>query len=1334
VIPQPFSSEPGNEIKSHRWWTKVLLWITGGVAVLLLLLVVSISALLHSTRCHQFLLHKADQIASGKLGTSVTLQNFAPHLSNLSVDLYGITIDGSPPHSTPPLVQVQHVELQFRIVSIWHRRWYFQNIRVDNPVVRIFTDAHGISNLPSPKNTGRSKTNIFQLGVRHASLHHGELYANDKKIPLDAELRDVNFFSTFDSANRAYSGSLDYRDGQLQFGSFNPIPHNLEAKFKATPNAFYLTNARIDSGSSSSFKLTATLSHYDDPTITAQYDTVLDGNLVRQVLKNSSIPSGVVASKGSVQYQYSSQLPFLDSLAVAGSLTSQQLDVREKQIRVRVRDVVAQYSLKNGDLSIQRAHANLLGGAAGADMMIQNIGGNSHSSLHVSLRGISMASAQQLMVPLANTQEVVLRGSLSGTARAKWGTTLNNLVAQTTVSIRGNVYVKRSDASALPVSGMIHGAYTAANQQIKLTNSYLQLPQTSLTVNGAVSRRSSLAVHFKSTDLAEIDTLANALHPGMNSNSSQLGLAGTGSFDGIINGSASAPHIAGQLTASNLQIRGTQWRSLRTTLEASPSLVSLQHGTLVPVPHGTIHFSGSVALHKWSFTKDNQVQLALDARQIDVARLTKLVNSSLPVDGTLATNVHIHGTELNPIGRGDIMLTGAKIYRQPIRSATVNFSGANGQVQGNLSSHIASGTVQSTFSFRPEQKSYTAKLSATGILLAQLEILQAHHIAACGTVNLNASGEGLLNNPQFNATVQTSKLEVSHQTIDGLALQASVTNHIATADLNSQAIHSSIRAHAKVSLTGDYMTNAALDTQAISLQPLLASYAPAAVANLGGDTAIHATLHGPLKNWKQMEAHITLPELKLNYGKSVQLAAASPIHMDYTHGLISLQKVAIRGTDTNLQLQGSIPTVGNRTMQLLLLGTMNLQIAQLFDPDYKSSGQLRFNINSYGARSNPNLEGQVNIVDASFYGSSLPLGVQHGNGVLTLTKDHLNIQSFQANSGGGTVTAQGGVTFRPQLQFDLGVAAKDIRMIYPQGVREEIAGNIRLVGNTSNAVLGGQVQIENLSFTPGFDLASFTSQLSGGIAPPSSQGFAQNTRLNIAIRSVNNLNLISRTLSVDGTANLQVRGTVAQPVILGRVNLTNGDVIFNGNRFTLNGGTVQFVNPSQTEPVINLALNTTIQQYNIHMRFNGPVDQLRTNYTSDPSLPTADIINLLAFGETTEASANSPATPANQAAMGLVASQVSSQITSRVAKIAGISQLSINPVLAGGSTQGPAGAVITIQQRVTGNLFVTFSTNVATTQNQVIMGQYNVSPRLSLSVTRDQNGGVAFDTLLKRKW
>ena len=254
-------------------------------------------------------------------------------------------------------------------------------------------------------------------------------------------------------------------------------------------------------------------------------------------------------------------------------------------------------------------------------------------------------------------------------------------------------------------------------------------------------------------------------------------------------------------------------------------------------------------------------------------------------------------------------------------------------------------------------------------------------------------------------------------------------------------------------------------------------------------------------------------------------------------------------------------------------------------------------------------------------------------------------------------------------------------------------------------------------------------------APPPPASFSQNVNLNLAVHSTNNVNLVSRTLSINGSANLQVRGSAADPVILGRVILNGGDAIVNGDRFVLNSGTVQFVNPSQTQPVVNLDLSTTIQQYNIGMHFRGPADQLQTQYTSDPSLPQADIIHLLAFGSTTEASAQASATTTtNQAAEALVASQVSSQLTSRFAKVAGISQLSINPVLANSTAQGPPGAVITIQQRVTGNLFVTFSSNVASTQSQTIQGQYQVTPRVAVSATRDPNGGFAMDTIIKKSW
>jgi translocation and assembly module TamB len=141
---------------------------------------------------------------------------------------------------------------------------------------------------------------------------------------------------------------------------------------------------------------------------------------------------------------------------------------------------------------------------------------------------------------------------------------------------------------------------------------------------------------------------------------------------------------------------------------------------------------------------------------------------------------------------------------------------------------------------------------------------------------------------------------------------------------------------------------------------------------------------------------------------------------------------------------------------------------------------------------------------------------------------------------------------------------------------------------------------------------------------------------------------------------------------------------------------------------------------------------MRTEYSSDPSLPQAEIIHLLAFGTTSVASAQQ-ATPATQTAENLVASQVTSQVTSRISKIAGISQLSISPVLAS-STQSSLGANITIQQRVTGNLFVTFSTNTASTQSQTIQGQYQLSPRVAVSATRDPNGGFAVDALIKKSW
>jgi translocation and assembly module TamB len=312
------------------------------------------------------------------------------------------------------------------------------------------------------------------------------------------------------------------------------------------------------------------------------------------------------------------------------------------------------------------------------------------------------------------------------------------------------------------------------------------------------------------------------------------------------------------------------------------------------------------------------------------------------------------------------------------------------------------------------------------------------------------------------------------------------------------------------------------------------------------------------------------------------------------------------------------------------------------------------------------------------------------------------------------------------------MAAQGVRVLYDQSVRTTLDSNLALTGNYENAILRGQVAVDQLSFTSDFDLSDFVGQFGGDETPPPAQGFSQNLNLDVGIQTPGGLNLTSRTLSLAGSANLNMRGTAAQPVLLGRLNLSSGDLIFSGNRYKLQGGTIDFTNRSRTEPVVDMAVNTTINQYDIQMHFWGPADHLHTNYASDPALPPADIINLIAFGKTSEAAAANPTPPGTMGAQSLIASQVSSQITNRVEKLAGISQLSIDPVL-GSSSQSP-GARVAIQQRVTSKIFVTFSTDVTSTEREIIKLEYQANRRTSFNAVRDQNGGFSFETTFRKQW
>ncbi|HZD94686.1 MAG TPA: translocation/assembly module TamB domain-containing protein, partial [Candidatus Sulfotelmatobacter sp.] len=427
--------------------------------------------------------------------------------------------------------------------------------------------------------------------------------------------------------------------------------------------------------------------------------------------------------------------------------------------------------------------------------------------------------------------------------------------------------------------------------------------------------------------------------------------------------------------------------------------------------------------------------------------------------------------------------------------------------------------------------------------------------------------------------------------------------------------------------------------------------------DLTGQTELHASLRGPLAEKSKVEAHVEVPNLELNY-KQFQLAAAKPIRVDYRNGTATLQPTSIRGTGTTIDAQAVVPINSVKTATFLVQGNIDLQIAELFVPDMKSTGQLRFDLDSQRYGPGSDLNGHIKIVKANLHTLDSPVGLDNANGVINVTQTRLEIASFQGQVGGGTINATGAVAYRPSVQFHLGLTASNVRVRYPEGMRAILASNLTLRGTPEDSMVTGQVKIERVSFTPDFDVSTFASQFSGEATDTGTPGsLTQGMKLDISAQSTSQMNLTSTRVSLRGDTNLRIVGTAAAPVILGRTTLTGGEFFLAGNRYELQQGTIDFLNPVRTEPVLNLRVQTTVDQYNITLGLNGPLARLETTYTSDPALPPVDIINLIARGKTVEAASANPNPPGTLGAQAVLAGAVSSQVTGRIAKLAGVSQL-----------------------------------------------------------------------------
>ena len=209
--------------------------------------------------------------------------------------------------------------------------------------------------------------------------------------------------------------------------------------------------------------------------------------------------------------------------------------------------------------------------------------------------------------------------------------------------------------------------------------------------------------------------------------------------------------------------------------------------------------------------------------------------------------------------------------------------------------------------------------------------------------------------------------------------------------------------------------------------------------------------------------------------------------------------------------------------------------------------------------------GRLELKDASLYLNDLPAGVDNANGVVTFDRNRANIESLTAEVGGGRVGFGGFIGFANGLLLYRVQGTADQVRIRQEGISVTSNAFMNLTGTSENGLISGTVTVLRASFAPRADLGGLLAANTKPLpAPAAPNEYLRGLNFDVRIESGPSLEVqTSLTRDVQAEAEMRLRGNAARPVLLGDISVSQGEVQFFGNKYTINRGDIRFLNPDQ---------------------------------------------------------------------------------------------------------------------------------------------------------------------------
>jgi translocation and assembly module TamB len=1331
-------------------------------------------------------------------GGRVEIGTFHWDLLHLRATATGITIHGLEAANEAPYAHVERLRLQVAVLGLFTlgspTHIVLREAEIQQPEFHLIVYPDGSTNQPHPrlprKPTRAAMDTLFEAQIGQLAVEQGTVHIADVQVPLDLQARDadIQLIWTPDAAatisparavgaNPAGGYRILASVGDLAFaqGRSHPLSSRVDASLLLFHDSVQLDELRV-AALGRTLTVHGKLADFAHPAWQAQANGQVDTRVLAPYAGALFMRSGVVNVNTAITGQGS-------AFNASGDLASSALHYQDPVVNAQTAAFSARFRADAKQLLVFDVRTRLAeGGEVDGEFQFDNWLNNTptpaaqaalrraHQSwpvptgtVRAKLNGVSLDTILVMLAAPAY-RHLGLDAIVSGPAGAHWTSFAQDLEIGGQLALAPSATAVPGEA---PVEGSVDGTYRVDSGSIKVRTMDVRMPHSRVQGEGSlgvfpITRASEMDLVFQSTDLSEFDGVLSTLdlEQGNRIGTAALPvvLKGEAQFHGQLNSSWITPRIEGHLTATNIGIQVPtsnpdpnalpeffNWDSVDVDGLYTPESIVVHHGMLrrgaaslaVEGHLDSENPDYKIGDPEAEFDAHSELALKATAKQFPLGDLLPVMGVAAPIGGKLNAQIDIQGPVNSPTGSGTVDVEQAALYGETIDH--VHFAGvASGEVvkiismTAQQSSGKNSGRVTGTGSYDLAHRSFQIDARGEGIELGKIQQLKNAGLAISGKLGFSTTGEGALSDPHFVSRATFSEMKIAGEPVSDLLLSASARGHVTTYDLSSHQPTGDFSAHGETSLNSDYETQASLQFAKFDVGAVLKLLH---VTGITGKSDIEGTakISGPLTHPEKLRGEANLNELAMVI-ESVHLASKGPVHATLVAGVARLDPVEITGEDTDLKVHGSLAVTGKQQLDLQADGSVNMRLAESLDSDLIASGVTSFQMEAHGPLSDPILQGKVEFQNVAIALQDFPNGLSQIKGALEFNQNRLEVRSLTAMSGGGQLSVGGYIGFQRGLYADLSATGRSIRLRYPQGISSLADANLRLQGPQNNLLLSGNVQVTRFAINSDLDIAALTSQTTNVQPIVAPDAPSNHLRLDVHLTSAPQLNFQNAYAKLAGDVDLHLRGTLASPSLLGGISLTEGSTSISGTRYELQRGDIIFNNPVRIQPNIDIDATARVEDYDITLGLHGSSDKPRLTYRSEPPLPEADIIALLALGHTQDEGSAAFTQQQQQAGDNpmtdaLLGGALNATVTNRVQRLFGTGAVKIDPNFIG--TLGNSTARVTVVEQIGNNLTFTYASNVNTTTQQLIQAEIAINRHVSLVLTQDESG--IFSAVIKAR-